>query len=615
MTVLKIKRIEALPIFDMPDIYKADKWDVMEWDKYKNSTPSNQKSWKARSNISDNKLNFTIIENLNIREEMKYVMYFLYEVKNVSITTFAEYYDRMKALAEYIKTLNVSSVLDINTNDFEIFIANKGNKLSIENGSAVKGMEIKKQSRNSRFVTFINYAKQILEDYYTKDIPEREKLIWHYDKLPCKKGIAPGKTLDFREIKSKEFTKQAQDFCYSLLSSVTFVTVYNYLASLKVFFFWLESHPNIEYLNQVDRDLIEDFFLYLRTESAMSSRQLNQSILNLKKFFEWGQLFKIENMPQQSLILVQDYTFKTKKDSKHLTDKEMEGIITIISKMPNIYAKIVYVLIFTGMRISELLLLSVDSIARNEDGSYYLNLHQYKTEKDYIKMLDEKPARIILNEIKKNKERFDDVKYVFVSDKNKPLTLSAVNKAIKKAIIENDIKGRDGKLLNVTTHMFRATLATKLLSTGKEPELVAKLLGQSCLASLSHYATIDPKTAKEQLAPRIAKDEVIIRNIFKMESEKEEIPETAIPLCNGFCCKQPETGICKKANTCLNCPMFIPSIQFITSYELQLQEIEATIAIAKTCGYTKMLENCLETKKTLEDIIKRLEEKRNEQEY
>lgn len=613
MIMVNVKlKTKDLPIFDIPDIYKADKWNILDWDKYKNSTPSNQKSWKARSNISENKLDFTIIENLCIREEMKYVMYFLYEVKDVSITTFAEYYDRMKALAEYTKTLDVSSVLDINTNDFEIFVANKGNKLSVESGSSVSGMEIKKQTRNSRFVTFINYTKELLEDYYTKDIPERKKLVWHYEKLPCKKGVTPGKTLDFREIKSKEFTKQAQDFCYSLLSSVAFATVYNYLASIKVFFFWLEAHPDIEYLSQVDRNLIEDFISYLRTESGMSGRHRNQCILNLKKFFEWGQLFRIDHMPQKSLILTQDYVFKTKKDSKYLTDAEMKGIITIISKMPDLYAKIVYVLIYTGMRISELLLLSVDSIAKDEDGSYYLNLHQYKTEKDYIKILDEKPAKIILNEIKKNKERFDDVKYVFVSDKNKPITLSTINKALKKAVIENDIRGRDGKLLNVTTHMFRATLATKLLSSGKEPELVAKLLGQSCLSSLSHYATIDPKSAKEQLAQRIAKDEIIIRNIFKIESEKEEIPETAIPVCNGFCCKQIETGICKKANACLNCPMFIPSIQFINSYELQLQEVSATIAIAKNCGYTKMLENCLETKRTLEDIIKRLEEKRNE---
>ena len=235
-----------------------------------------------------------------------------------------------------------------------------------------------------------------------------------------------------------------------------------------------------------------------------------------------------------------------------------------------------------------------------------------KSKKDYVKLLAESPAKVILSEIERNKKRFRDVKYVFVSDKNKPISASVINNNLNMALKENNIKGRDGKILHCTTHMFRATFATKLISNGKEPELVAKLLGQTTLHSLSHYAAISPKAVKEQLAPRIKKDDIIISNLWKTGDAKEEIPETAIPLCNGFCCKQIDTGICKKANTCLNCPMFIPSIQFISSYMIQLQEVEATIAIAKNCGYTKMLENCMETKKILEDIIKRLEEKRNE---
>lgn len=64
--------------------------------------------------------------------------------------------------------------------------------------------------------------------------------------------------------------------------------------------------------------------------------------------------------------------------------------------------------------------------------------------------------------------------------------------------------------------------------------------------------------------------------------------------------------------------MFIPSIQFINSYELQLQETEATIAVAKANGYTKLLENALETKKQLESILKKLkelEDKKNGKEH
>lgn len=606
-----IKQLELqLPQFDMPEQFQTNLWDITMWNKYSISDEKSRNAWKARSNITENKFNFTLCKNEFIREELKYVMYYLYDVKDVTLTTFAEYYDRFKILSSYVENLDSQSLLDIKESDFEKFVLEQGNKVTVKNGSAVVGIELKKQTRKSRFVTFLSYAQEILKDYYTKDIPEREKKVWHYDKIPCKKGKDTGKTLDFRTIKNDEFLKQAQDFCYFLLSSVVFGTVYTYLHDLKIFFEWIEnSSSEIVHLCDIDRDKIEDFFLYLRTSGTYSSQQINLCILNLKKFFEWGQLFEIENMPKHSLIITQDYLFKTKKDSRYLTDEEIKGVISIIPKIDNTYAKIIYILIYTGMRISEILELPKDSLKQNADGSYYLVVQQYKTEKDYIKPVDNKVAEIIISELKKNTALFgDDLKYVFVSDKNKPFTLSTINKALKKAIIENGIKGRDGKLLKCTTHRFRATLATKLIGSGKDPKLVAKLLGQSCVDSLSAYVAIDPKVAKEQLKPRLEKDQILISNIGKIDSEKEEIPKTAIPLCNGFCCKSIETGICKKASACLECPMFIPSKQFLNSYMLQLQETEASIAIAKACGYTQMLQNSLKTKESLENIISRLKE-------
>lgn len=603
---------KQIPDFHLPEQFQADVWEIMEWNKYKNSNRSAKAAWRVRSNITENKLDLSGIENEVIREELKYFMYYLYDQKNVTLTTFAEYYDRIKLLREYVNTLSISSILDIkDLSDYEKFIGQKGNKTTVDNGSAVIGMEIKKTKRTSRFITFLSHVQEIVEEYYTKDIPEREKLVWHYDKLPNTKGKSPGKTLDFRDIQNKEFLKLAQDFCYFLLPTVVLGTVYKYLFSLKVLFEWLDNnHSEIKHLTALNRDILEEFFLYLRTESKYLSNQQNTIILNLKKFFEWGQLTKASTMPQEHLILAQDYTFKTKKSSKYLEDDEMKNIISIISKLKDPYGKIIYLLIFTGMRISELLELSVDSLIKNADGTYALNIQQYKTNKEYIKPLDERPAKIILSQIEKNFKKFaaENVKYVFVNDKNKPFTTDTINRNLRKIIIENNIKGRDGKLLHCTTHMFRATLATKLVSSGKDPELVAKLLGQSTLSALSYYAAVDPKTAKEQLAPRIAKDQIMISNIGKLESEQEQIPETAIPLCNGFCCKNIETGICKKANTCLNCPMFIPSQQFINSYELQLQETLATIAIAQSCGYEKLLENSLETKKQLESILSKLKD-------
>lgn len=55
--------------------------------------------------------------------------------------------------------------------------------------------------------------------------------------------------------------------------------------------------------------------------------------------------------------------------------------------------------------------------------------------------------------------------------------------------------------------------------------------------------------------------------------------------------------------------MFVPSIQFLNGYYLQLQEIEATIKIAEVNGYVMMLKKARMEKESLEKIIAKLEEK------
>lgn len=111
---------KQIPDFHLPEQFQADVWEIMEWNKYKNSDRNAKSAWRVRSNITENKLDFSGIENEVIREELKYFMYYLYDQKNVTLTTFAEYYDRIKLLREYVNTLSISSILDIkDLSDYE----------------------------------------------------------------------------------------------------------------------------------------------------------------------------------------------------------------------------------------------------------------------------------------------------------------------------------------------------------------------------------------------------------------------------------------------------------------------------------------------------------------
>lgn len=222
-------------------------------------------------------------------------------------------------------------------------------------------------------------------------------------------------------------------------------------------------------------------------------------------------------------------------------------------------------------------------------------------------------AKMMQEEIIKNKELFgEDAKYIFVTDKNMPVKRGSFNDAINYVLLRENVLGRDGKPLHVTSHQFRATVATNLVSTGTPVDLAAQMLGQSSLSSLSYYATVTSETTKKQLKPRLEKDDLLIRNIGKVKDMNDIVPKHSVALCNGYCNKSPLSSPCAKANACFNCSMFVPSTQFINSYYLQLQEIETTIAMAQANGYVIMEKKALVDKENLQNIINQLEARKGQ---
>ncbi|MCI9533099.1 MAG: site-specific integrase [Lachnospiraceae bacterium] len=613
MPAKQLRLVPKLPIFDIPDKYKDDEWSVKEWDIYKNAPAKRRSDWNLRSKNTDNVFKFSLCSNPFIAEEFKYFMYHLIEVKRVTITTFSEYYDRYKILSTYVNTYMADSESILELEDlslFEFYLSTQ-KKAGADEGIPAKfiSQEFQRASKKSRFSTFLTYAQSIIKQYYEKDLPETKKTIWHPNRFPFCKGLDADKTLDFSIIKNPVTMKNVQDFCLHKLHAITFNAVYAYLFDIKLFIRWLDENHPLNKLSDLTRDILEEYFIWVRTSSGYNSHKANVSILNLKVFLDWGQLLEKKDMPDQPLIMRNDYVLKTKKESRYLTDSEVKGLLNVLPQMPKLYGRMVYCLLFLGMRFSELAKLDVNAIKKNDDDTYYLDLWQYKTQAVNEKPVFENTLKIMAAEIERNKKRFgeDNVKYVFVTDQNTPVANGTLNDNINKVLTKNNVLGRDGKILHVTTHRFRATVATNLISEGVSVDVAAQLLGQTTLSSLSHYATVANDVVKEQLKPRLEKDEMLIRNIGKGKDMAEVIPEKSVALCNGYCGKSPLTTPCAKANACFNCSMFIPSIQFLNAYHIQLLEIEATIKVAEANNYDMMLKKALREKVALEKIIEKLE--------
>ncbi len=605
-----------LPEFDIPEQYKADTWAIKEWAIYTQATEKQQHVWDIRSSATDGKLDFTLCNNLYIREELKYVMYSILET-GINVSTLGNNYDYLKNLCKYINdTKKYNSLVNFTQSSYASYYSIKLRRKVIVKSSATinKNMEKIEQNKTNKGITFLNRCIKILNDYYNRELPILERDVWRAKHMkPINPTVKTGIHLDFTDIPQKSIKQNAKEFCLFKLGSCDNSTVCKYLLHIRNFAKWLFNYdPAIIHLSQLNRDIMEDYFFYLRIELDCSDHYANLGILQLKAFFETLMILECDNIPENFLILPTDYTFKSKKEAKYYTPEESQNITNVMKYMEKTDAKIVFCLKILGSRISELLDLKPSSVYAKDDNSYYLKIYQPKVKREYIKVLPPQVSDLILSEINKNRRKYNcEPEYVFLSEEGSKILYSSFTKRLNRLFYDHQVKDRNGNLLRFQTHRFRATVATNLVNAGYGAKQTAEILGQSSLESLTHYIHIHDETVIKQLAPRLAKDDALIRNIGLMDKiSPETIKTTYTPLCNGWCIRDVSNlGVCKKANSCLTCGLFKPSIEFLNNYEMQLQDVLATIEIARANDMEVLLKKNLKLKEDLERIIRVVKEK------
>lgn len=598
---------QNIPIdFGLVSPYDSNIWNICKWDVYKNASEDYKTKWKARSNIMNNNMDFSLCENENIREESKYFAFYLLTIKKVSLPTFAEYADRFKLLFAFVNNRQYHSVLNIDTVDYERYIA-IDHKAVINDGTILNGQEFVPSKRRNRLIAFLDFFKRIIYQYIESVKPLYERDVWNW------KEVAPDETgaanLIFYDIEQPVMKESAKDFLKEKLAGCAVKTAYRYLDDIKIFCSWLYEHDDsITSFKDVTRDILEEYFLFLRVESGFSQKKINLNILNLSVLFEWGIVSCDDRFPDDTLFLTDDYYFKTEHRANFYTNEEVAAIFSMVKYLPKIYGRILLVLHHTGMRINEVLRLPIDCL-KYKDNAHYLTVYMYKTKRYNNIPVDDYVYQIINREINRTQKLFPDAEYVFVNDKGKAFTYSTFTKTIKKCITERNVLGRDGKLLDFRTHRFRATKATYLINAGHDPRSAADMLGQSCLSSLSYYAVATNQSLQKHMQEYLKKESILINSIGQVDTNVIEDYENAHPLCNGWCCKPIELGVCDKINACLTCSLFKPSMEHLTTYRLQLSEVESSLSVANENGFTRMAEQCEKEKAALENIIKRLEER------
>lgn len=622
MAVRKLQLKPQVYDFQIPEPYASDYWDFENFDYYKNSSEKHKKLWLVRGHTNKNYVDFNECKNEYIREEIKFYIYNLIEIKKINLYTLSSYWNKITSIIDFVNEQLISSY-SLTENDIipsykEFLVKNNRQIMTSQGVNILNTLEIKEVYGKSAYLLKLESMIALLNNTYDTR-PELEKDIWEISKLPYdikNNESAPIRTINFSLIEQKQIRELSKEYVKFRIRNISINTISAILTAINYFSRWLSSnHPEIALLSQVNREIIEEYIGWLKTSSGLTSQNYCSQLSYLCTFFDYLRLMNLKDVPQIKLLDKNDYKVKIKKEVKPYSDEEMKAINSNLCHLENPqHARMIFVLQFVGCRINELCELKPSDLIKGENG-YSLRLHERKNSNVSVIPIDDEVAEVLKSAIACSKDAYgEDVKYIFAKDKNNCILKKNLTYYLRKLVIDKEIKADTGKLLNITFHRFRTTLSCKYMEQGLSADVISLLLGHKVKSTLTSYAKVSNPEMKKAMKPRLDKFDLLIENIGHVSEIKQSLNacKEKIALPNGFCNKPLETGICDHANFCLGCSLFQPDVRYLLGYKLQLREVEETIEKIKDSDNERALQYNIDLKDKLTQIIEKLEGKKNE---
>lgn len=395
---------------------------------------------------------------------------------------------------------------------------------------------------------------------------------------------------------------------------------------------------NINSLKELTNNDIELFISFLKTyisnktNKPLSYQTQRIHLDKVKAIIRWGQLYMPNEVPKIEIFTGNEYIGVNRKlKIDFIPDEVLEKINKALKNEENPYVKYgIIILQSTGMRIGDMFKLTTDSVKPHLISGYTLTWYDHKNRKERQPIPISNECAIAVDKLiehtKELRERVDGkVKdYLFIyklqKGKNKGkiqnLYLQQIVPWFNAFIQNNEIRDTNGEYYNLTTHKFRRTLATDMLSKGTDLKAIQEVLGHSSpMTTKQHYADVKDKERAE-----VFKNIGIIGNINKVDetiiTDKKDLiwfkenKGKGARMEDGYCTKPCSDGkICDrllKRQKCYTCSRYITTPEYLQAHKNHLAELEKQLE-GNIYG-EHYAEHFLPTIEILKEIVKRLEE-------
>ena len=353
----------------------------------------------------------------------------------------------------------------------------------------------------------------------------------------------------------------------------------------------------------------------------------------LKSVIRWCQLHRPNDVPTIEIFTGSEYIGINRKVKIDFIPNDVVAQINEALKTEkNPYLKCgIIILQSTGMRIGDFLKLRIDCIKPHLISGYTIEWTQHKGHKNKPPMpvRSECVAAIeklveITSELRDEADEKDkDTLMIWRvpvgkgAGKVMPISKKTFGTVwFDKFIKDNNIKDANGDYYNLTSHQFRRTLGTDMLSKGTNINVIQHVLGHSDPSVTKRfYADVKDKERAE-----VFKSVGVIGNINQIQSSAfDNVSEfewfkankdKGACMCDGYCTKPVVDGkICDrllKRQKCYTCSRYITTPEYLEAHKQHLANLEKQLEEGAIYG-EHYAEHFIPTIEVLKVIIERLE--------
>lgn len=447
---------------------------------------------------------------------------------------------------------------------------------------------------------------------------------------------------DFSYISNKEIKDVVKDYVWQnyRVGNKSLNTLYREVNTFFFQFIRFADTRNITSLKRLTNTDVDHFISYLnttiseRTKKPFGTSMQRNCLKALKSVIYWCWIHRPNDVPATEIFTGNEYIGVNRKlKIDFIPDDVVAQINEALRTEENPYLKYgIIILQSTGMRIGDLLKLRIDCIKPHLISGYTIEWIQHKGRKDKapIPVRSECVAAIeklieVTSELRNEADEKDkDTLMIYRVSKGKcygkVMAINSVrfnNDWMKKFIKKNNIKDANGDYYNLTSHQFRRTLGTDMLSKGTNINVIQQVLGHSDPSVTKRfYADVKDKERAE-----VFKSIGVIGNINQIQSSafdnvsefewfKANKDKCVTGLCDGYCTK-PVTNenICPrllKRQKCYTCSRYITTPEYLEAHKQHLANLEKQLEEGAIYG-EHYAEHFIPTIEVLKVIIERLE--------